>query len=456
MLAHAAAAQCPVSTWTRNFETQATGIPGNVFGLQVFDPDGPGPQPAELYAAGNFASAGGSPLKSIARWNGQRWAEVGGGLYRANGNPGAVYGLGLHDPDGPGPAPAALIAAGSFAFAGTTPVANVASWNGAQWSAMGSGLTLNSNHMPMCNFDEDGPGPLPPSLILCATGQLVRWYGSQWSTMLLPGWIFALATFDEDGPGPANESLFAGVKFQPGLLKWEDGQWNPVGGGLRSAFHMCAALRVIDEDGPGPVRPALFAGGGFSEAGTTTANGVARWDGSTWSVVATGIADQITDLAAVDYTGGLGPPAIYAVGDIGGFVYRWKTGEPQWAQVGASNGSFGVSVISRLAAFDEDGPGPGQPSLYLSGSGLTAVSAQSHWTENGQPSYGIARYACQCYPNCDDSTGNPRLTSNDLLCFANRFASGHSYANCDGSTGTPALTPSDFICFLNVFASGCE
>jgi hypothetical protein len=60
-----------------------------------------------------------------------------------------------------------------------------------------------------------------------------------------------------------------------------------------------------------------------------------------------------------------------------------------------------------------------------------------------------------CYPNCDGSTGNPRLTANDFQCFLNSFAAGESYANCDGSTGVPALTANDFQCFLNAFAAGC-
>jgi uncharacterized protein YjiK len=60
-----------------------------------------------------------------------------------------------------------------------------------------------------------------------------------------------------------------------------------------------------------------------------------------------------------------------------------------------------------------------------------------------------------CYPNCDGSTGNPALTSNDFQCFLNKFASSDTYANCDQSTGVPLLTANDFQCFLNKFAAGC-
>ncbi len=55
----------------------------------------------------------------------------------------------------------------------------------------------------------------------------------------------------------------------------------------------------------------------------------------------------------------------------------------------------------------------------------------------------------QCYANCDGSTGTPKITANDFMCFLNKFAAGHPYANCDESTGTPLLTANDFACFLN-------
>ncbi len=60
-----------------------------------------------------------------------------------------------------------------------------------------------------------------------------------------------------------------------------------------------------------------------------------------------------------------------------------------------------------------------------------------------------------CYPNCDASTGAPRLTANDFQCFLNKFAASDPYANCDGSTNAPSLTANDFQCFLNSFAAGC-
>jgi len=60
-----------------------------------------------------------------------------------------------------------------------------------------------------------------------------------------------------------------------------------------------------------------------------------------------------------------------------------------------------------------------------------------------------------CYPNCDNSTSSPTLTSNDFQCFLNKFATQDPSANCDHSTNPPTLNANDFQCFLNAFASGC-
>jgi hypothetical protein len=61
----------------------------------------------------------------------------------------------------------------------------------------------------------------------------------------------------------------------------------------------------------------------------------------------------------------------------------------------------------------------------------------------------------QCYANCDGSTGVPRVTPNDFMCFMMKFITGHPYANCDESTGTPLLTANDFACFLSHAIAGC-
>lgn len=449
------AAQCPNLRWTGQFSTPATGLArgtqlGLAYGLQVFDPDSAGPAPSELFVAGNFATAGGVASPGIASWNGQRWAAVGGGIAPPNES---VYGIGVHDPDGPGPQNPVLVVAGSFTSIGGTPANRIAAWNGASWSALGSGFEDVFGHTVILDFDADGPGPLPPSLVV-GGGQsitpysaIVRWDGAHWSAIPdAPGGIFAMAVFDEDGPGPLNPALFAGVDYTPGIYKWDGISWAVVAGGLAdSALHRCAALTVIDEDGPGPGRSALFVGGQFSTAGGVPAPNIARWDGQEWSAVGTGLFGQVEDIVAVDYTAGAGAPTIYAATAIVGSVFRYEPGPEQWIQVGQSNAAFGIITLFRLASLVDSGSAI--PSLYYSGPGLHTV--------NSVTSRGLARYSCACYANCDGSASTPILNVNDFICFLNRFNAQYPYANCDGSTTPPVLNVNDFVCYQTRFVAGC-
>jgi Peptidase family M23 len=66
------------------------------------------------------------------------------------------------------------------------------------------------------------------------------------------------------------------------------------------------------------------------------------------------------------------------------------------------------------------------------------------------------RVAIGCYPNCDASSGTPRLNVADFVCFLQRFSLGDPYANCDGSTAQPVLNVADFTCFLQKYAAGCQ
>src|SRR4051812_26297608 len=44
------------------------------------------------------------------------------------------------DPDGPGPLPPVLVVAGEFSVVGRSVSSNIAVWNGSDWSSLGSGV----------------------------------------------------------------------------------------------------------------------------------------------------------------------------------------------------------------------------------------------------------------------------------------------------------------------------
>ena len=80
----------------------------------------------ELYAGGQFETAGGTPANGIAKWNGSSWSALGSGMN------GWVYALAVSGSD--------LYVGGDFTTAGGSAANYIAKWNGSSWSALGSGM----------------------------------------------------------------------------------------------------------------------------------------------------------------------------------------------------------------------------------------------------------------------------------------------------------------------------
>lgn len=308
----------------------------------VFD-DGNGPA---LYAGGLLRSAGGVETDGIARWDGQHWHPVGGGM--GGGLP-RVSGLAVFD-DGTGEA---LYVGGTFTSAGGVPATHIARWDGSSWSAVGGGVSRpgsvgSPNVRAMVVYD-DGTGPA----------------------------LFVLGDFSLAGGNPANN-----------IAKWDGSNWSPLGSGIIGTDGVVTgnALEVFD-DGSGP---ALYVGGKFHTAGGLTANNIARWNGLSWSVLVDvlgvrGVGDRVSTLKTFDTGSG---PMLYVGGDFvlaGGSVLangiaRWSG--TNWLPVGTgvSRSGGGASAVDSLAVYD-DGQGP---ALYVGGL-FDRVS--------GQPANRIARWS---------------------------------------------------------------
>ncbi|MFG0283092.1 MAG: hypothetical protein ACF8R7_01600 [Phycisphaerales bacterium JB039] len=440
----------------------------------TFDEDGAGPLPPALFVGGGFGTLGGADTFIIARWDGWQASPVGSGLEADTR--GVQSMIPLHD--GAGLLPPGLYVGGEIDAAGGAPVNNLARWWAPEWQDVGGGLTspLAVHVFAQAVFDEDGPSPLPPALFVGGFFQqaggtpaagIAKWDGREWSALgdglstRLPGRtfpaVYALAVYD-DGRGPA---LYVGGSFDYAagkgvwnIARWDGSSWEGVGSGLSASVDV---LHVFDEDGAGPQPPKLFAGGSFTRtiAGPVgSLYHIGRWDGADWT-------------------------------DVGGWL---------------SDG-----VISAMQVWDEDGPGPKENSLYIggtfnalpdltpvnkvarwdgrdwhrvgegvSGFGMgTSVSAMAVFDEDGPgPNPGglyvgglfyyagavetrhIARWGSPlgprpCAADCD---GDGELTFFDFLCFQNLFAFGDTRADCDRDA---SLTFFDFLCFQNAFAAGC-
>jgi hypothetical protein len=346
------------------------GVSSSVRTLTVFD-DGTGPA---LYAGGGFTNAGGVTANRIARWNGTAWSALGSGMN------GTVYALTVFD-DGTGPA---LYAGGTFTTAGGVSANRIAKWDGTAWSALGSGM--NGTVRALTVFD-DGTGPALYSggnfttAGGVAASRIAKWDGTAWSPLGsgVDSEVSALTVFD-DGTGPA---LYAGGWFTTAggvaanrIAKWDGNSWSSLGSGLNNGV---PALTVFD-DGNGP---ALYAGGFFTTAGGVPGTSrIARWNGTAWSALGSGMSGRVYALTVFDDGTG---PALYAGGTFttaGGVsanrIAKWDG--TAWSALGSGvGGSF--PQVDALTVFD-DGTGP---ALYAGGQFTTAGGVTSSF---------IAKWGC--------------------------------------------------------------
>ncbi len=243
---------------------------------------------ANVYVGGVFTSAGGVSAINVARWNGEGWSALGGGL---TGNNAVVRGL---VPDDAGN----LYATGFFTSAGGVPVSGIARWNGSAWFDVGEGLHADGapgEGRALLILDDDlyVGGAFNRVGNVSITG-LARWNGGTWSSVGsgVNATVLALAKDDE--------YLYAGGYFTNAgglnvnrIAQWDGSKWEKLGDGLgESPAEFVAAISALNGK--------VYAGGVFTNASGVLANHLAVWDGDEWKSMNGGTAAG-------------SPPAVYAL-----------------------------------------------------------------------------------------------------------------------------------------------
>ena len=401
------------------------GMDATVRSLAVFD-DGNGPA---LYAAGSFASAGGQIVNNIARWDGQSWSDLNGGVN------GTVRALHVHD-FGNGPA---LYVGGLFDQAGEIASTGIARWDGSNWSALAGGVTGGSVRA-MASFQ----GQLYVAGGFTQAGgvnanNLARWNNFQWSPVGsgTNGRIDALVVH-HSGSGDA---LYLGGGFtQAGpfnagnVARWSGTQWSPLASGVNARVWALASLPGAEANQP----DLLIAGGDFIVAGGQSAERIASWDGSVWSTFGGGMNDTVRALAVFDDgTEETGGPQLYAGGNFAlagnvpvNSIARW--GHSDWFPLGSGTTGGGENVRSLLEVQSET-----EHSLYVGGQFTIA---------GDRPAGRIARWGCSTPSpvNCAaDLTGDGQVNVFDLLTLL------AAWGPCPNAPACPSDLNGDH--FINVF-----
>ncbi len=244
---------------------------------------------SSVYAGGDFTASGSFSVTRIAKWDGSNWSALGNGV-NSTVNALAIDGSGN------------LYAGGKFTTAGSVSADHIAKWNGSTWSALGGGVNgvvdavavdASGNLYVGGNFSDAGG---------VAVNNIAKWDGSTWSTLGTglngevralvldaSGVLYAGGSFTTTGP-PENKTMNH-------IAKWNGTDWISIGNGTDNAVWALA----FDALG------TLYAGGDFNNAGGTTVNRIAKWNGSKWSDLGSGANKRVRALTiqgGILYAGG--------------------------------------------------------------------------------------------------------------------------------------------------------
>jgi hypothetical protein len=345
------------------------GLNGPVNAMVEWDPDGAGPLPPVLVVGGQFTVAADQNVQNLAAWDGAHWSSVSTGV---NNTVSALAVAPNND----------LIVGGSFTAAGSVPANRIARWNGSAWSAYGAGLDNSVYSVAvMPNGDVVAGGFFTQGGI---ANRIARWNGSAWT---------ALGT----GMGPSGSSvtallampngdLIAGGNFTTAggvtvneIARWNGSTWSALGGGMTPVGIGGVHSLVLMPNGD------IMAGGQFFYADGNLVYGIARWNGSAWANLRSGVFNQGQ---GGTWNGDVRSMVVLPNGDLaaagqfvsaGGVtsrsVARWDGTD--WQAYSATTPNYVVNAIVRRASGD----------LVVGGVGGVAVWNGAAWANlDGQAS----------------------------------------------------------------------
>ena len=326
----------------------------------------------------------GLAVHDLARWTGSEWQDVGGGVSRVNGYDG-VYALEPFD-DGSG---TVLYVGGFFDQAGSFASGNVARWSAAGWSPVGTGMNNVVRAFALATVGGAQALYAGGSFTTAdgvAASKVARWDGAGWSA------VGSGPVFDVYALAGWNALLMAGGNSSQYVKVWNGSTWSTPAGGYPASGSVTAF-----ELWNGGLGTAAFVGGSFNGFGAATSKGIARWNGSGWGPVGTGISGtSVFDLLAVDEPSG---SALYVGGDFATFNSVASSDFARWGRPLFCGDTAGPTVTITAPADGAviDDPSPVLEVSYSdAGSGVDPSTLA--WTDNGIP------IATQCVPSASTAT----------------------------------------------------
>jgi len=348
-----------------------------------------------LYAGGLFTEIGGIAANGVASWNGSVWTPLGSGITGFEGNPGAVYHMAWQSNQ--------LYVAGPFTGAGNVGASQVARWDGSNWWSLGGqtskGLTWDLGFAQSLLGDGTNlyaGGFFTDAGNVLANG-IASWDGTNWSALGsgLTGTFSSPLAQGAKALAILGGNLYAGGNFTtaggmsaPGIAYWDGSNWNPVSGGVDWVVQALApaygnslyvggsftnadglpsqGIALVDQSGnwygtggvsggngsvlalaEDDVNGILYAAGNFRSAGGVGATNLAAWNGSSWSPLGSGMNNSVAALAlatnGILYAGG---PFTSANGVAVNHIASWNG--TNWSPLGSGLAGSGATVAAIL------------------------------------------------------------------------------------------------------------
>jgi hypothetical protein len=331
-----------------------------------------------------------------------------------------------------------LIAGGTFAGAGSVACNHIGRWNGSTWQPLDAGmsngphvgasvdaLTVQGNEL-VAGGDFTWAGGL-----FCVG--VARWDGAAWgplgSGMAGPygsyRHVSALTVYSGQTIASGDFTTAGGVACNY-IARWDGSAWQPLGSGVGGQVY---ALAVYTGE--------LIAGGSFTTAGGVACDHIARWDGSVWQPLGAGVSQQVNALAVYGDALIVGGGFESAGGAPGEHIARWDGGAWQPLGSGTDGEVLALTVYrGKLIVGGNFTSAGGEPCSYI------ATWNGSVWQPTGagmnQYPYGLAVYDDELIAGGHFTAAGDQVSQAWARCVC-PYDDGD--LNCDGLVNTFDIDP---------------